>query len=83
MSRPPRGGVGRPDYARGRGAREATRSADALDFKEIMRNHEASVIEGALEACSGNQTEAARRLKMPLRTFVHKLKTLGIRRNSN
>ena len=61
---------------------EAT-TADDLDFKEIMRKHEASVIEGALAACSGNQTEAARRLKMPLRTFVHKLKTLGIRRNSD
>jgi DNA-binding NtrC family response regulator len=45
-----------------------------------MKQHEARLIEAALEACGGNQTEAARVLQVPLRTLVHKIKTLGVKR---
>jgi DNA-binding NtrC family response regulator len=50
------------------------------DLKTRVRRYEARVIEAALEASGGNQTEAARALRVPLRTLVHKITTLGLRR---
>ena len=53
---------------------------ELLDFKAEMAKHEIDVILRALELTNYNQTEAAKRLKMPLRTFVHKLKVHDIRK---
>ncbi len=50
-----------------------------LDFKDRVREFETRLIVDALRAAGGNQTEAARRLKMPLRTLVHKIKAYSIR----
>jgi len=64
----------------GAAAAEATQAAgSAEDFRARMQRHEAEVIEEALGACNGNQTLAARRLVMPLRTLVHKIRTLGLK----
>ena len=52
---------------------------ELLDFKTEMAKHEIDVIVRALELTDFNQTEAARRLNMPLRTFVHKMKVHDIR----
>ena len=50
------------------------------DFKTQMQQAEIEVIVRALRRTQLNQTEAARLLQMPLRTLVHKMKVLDIRR---
>jgi DNA-binding NtrC family response regulator len=50
------------------------------DFRTRMERLEVVLLTEALREASWNQTETARRLQMPLRTLVHKLKMLGIRR---
>lgn len=50
------------------------------DFRTRMEQLEARVLMDALARTSGNQTQAARLLDMPLRTLVHKIKVLGITR---
>ena len=50
------------------------------DFKTQMQQAEIEVIVRALRRTQLNQTEAARLLRMPLRTLVHKMKVLDIRR---
>jgi DNA-binding NtrC family response regulator len=50
------------------------------DFKGMMQRYEAEVIVEALRCEGWNQTRAARRLDMPLRTFAHKMKVHGIRK---
>lgn len=52
---------------------------EMIDFKTQMQQHEVKVILHALERSDFNQTKAAKRLNMPLRTFVHKMKVLQIR----
>ena len=54
---------------------------ELLDFKSEMAKHEIEVIVRALRLTDNNQTEAARRLKMPLRTLVHKIKVHDIKRH--
>lgn len=49
-------------------------------FRAAMRRYEAKLILAALRAAEGNQTEAAKRLQLPRRTFQHKIKLHGIRR---
>ena len=44
-----------------------------------MQGYEAEMIMGALRAAGDNQTEAARRLEMPLRTLVRKIKALALK----
>ncbi|MEZ4221745.1 MAG: sigma 54-interacting transcriptional regulator [Polyangiaceae bacterium] len=61
------------------GALEA--AAEVEDFRSKMARLEAEVLLEALDACGGNQTQAARRLQMPLRTLVHKIKALDIRKS--
>jgi DNA-binding NtrC family response regulator/pSer/pThr/pTyr-binding forkhead associated (FHA) protein len=51
-----------------------------IDLKTSVRRYEAKLIVDALRAAGGNQTHAAQRLSLPLRTLVHKLKTLGIKK---
>ena len=47
-----------------------------------MRRYEAHLIVQALRHAGGNQTRAAKSLKVPLRTLVHKIKTLEIPRSA-
>jgi two-component system, NtrC family, response regulator AtoC len=51
---------------------------EAADFKSQMTRAEIQILVNALERTAWNQTEAAHRLQMPLRTLVHKIKKLGI-----
>ena len=54
------------------------------DFKERVRQQtqklETEMIVEALRRTNGNQTEAAKLLNMPVRTFTHKMKELGIKK---
>ena len=56
-----------------------------VDFKERVRQQtralETEMIVEALRRAEGNQTEAARLLKMPVRTLAHKMKELGIKKS--
>ena len=62
----------------------AVRIGAGVDFKELVkeqtRAYETNLILAALEQIKGNQTEAARLLGMPVRTFTHKVKELGIKK---
>ena len=51
------------------------------DFKDRVRQYETQLILDALERAGGNQTQAAKLLRMPLRTLVHKLKQYGIKKH--
>jgi DNA-binding NtrC family response regulator len=59
-------------------------SDEPLDFKdrikERTRTFETEIIVEALRRARGNQTEAAKLLKMPVRTLAHKMKELGIKK---
>jgi DNA-binding NtrC family response regulator len=57
----------------------ALAAGEDLDFRERMKAIETELIVDALKKAQGNQTEAAKILRMPLRTLVHKLKAYGIR----
>jgi DNA-binding NtrC family response regulator len=50
------------------------------DFRARMDQLEAAVLTHALEQAGYNQSETARRLGMPLRTLVHKIREHGIKR---
>jgi DNA-binding NtrC family response regulator len=52
--------------------------AGDLDFKTRVQQFEIGLIRQALASTSGNQTEAAKLLRIPLRTLAHKVKTFGI-----
>ncbi|MCA9664275.1 MAG: sigma 54-interacting transcriptional regulator [Myxococcales bacterium] len=54
-------------------------AGEDLDFKTRIRNYEIALIADALEACGGNQSLAARRLRIPRRTLVRKLREYGLR----
>jgi two-component system, NtrC family, response regulator AtoC len=45
-----------------------------------VKKYEVDLMLDALRRTRGNQTEAARLLKMPLRTLVHKLRAYGIKK---
>lgn len=53
---------------------------DNADYRERLRQFETEMILGALQKANGNQTEAAKSLGLPLRTFVHKIQTYGIKK---
>jgi DNA-binding NtrC family response regulator len=50
------------------------------DFKNRVRQYEIELILDALRRADGNQTQAAKMLRMPLRTLVHKMRALDIRK---
>jgi DNA-binding NtrC family response regulator len=52
----------------------------ALDFKTLVRRHEADLILSALHRCGWNRTRASEQLEVPLRTLMHKIQSLGIKR---
>jgi len=54
----------------------------ALDLKLRVQEHEQALIRAALAEEGGNQTQAARRLQMPRRTLVYKLKAYDIDPNA-
>jgi Nif-specific regulatory protein len=61
------------------GPQRSARAPDMRDdtrmrFKERVRNFEVQLIVAALRETGGNQSAAARRLRMPLRTLTHKLR---------
>ncbi|UQA58458.1 sigma 54-interacting transcriptional regulator [Polyangium aurulentum] len=67
------------------GDRDSVPPASALSeegggLRARMARHEAEIIVEALRESQWNQTEAARKLEMPLRTLVHRMKTLGIKK---
>lgn len=51
-----------------------------VEFKDRVRQYETDLILDALRRATGNQTQAAKLLRMPLRTLVHKIKTYGIQK---
>lgn len=51
---------------------------DALPLRERVARFEASAIEGALRACEGNQSEAARRLGITRASLIDKCKRYGV-----
>lgn len=54
--------------------------AGAADMKSQMQRYEAVLIYNALKKVGWNQSEAARELRIPLRTLVHKIKVYGIKK---
>ena len=73
-----------PERLRHPGGEHAAAAGDTggedLDFKELVLRYECRLIIEALRSSGWNQSEAARRLRMPRRTLVHKMKALGIRK---
>ena len=59
-------------------------AGEVVDFKERVKQQtralETEMIVEALKRSNGSQTEAARLLKMPVRTLAHKMKELGIKK---
>ena len=62
----------------GRTVDAVQRGLRALDLKARVQEHEQNLICAALAEANGNQSEAARRLQMPRRTLVYKLKAFDI-----
>jgi DNA-binding NtrC family response regulator len=54
--------------------------ADDAGFKARLQRYEAGLIVEALRDAGWNQTAAAHALGMPLRTLVHKIRALGIKK---
>jgi two-component system, NtrC family, response regulator AtoC len=78
-SRPPLLAMYPPE---GPGARLTPSSGteESADLKMKLQRYESQLILEALRTARWNQTEAARQLGMPLRTLVHKIKVLGIKK---
>ena len=66
-----------PPRIRGQAVRHDQEDA-SLDFKSRIFRYEKELIENALRACGGNQTQAAALLRMPLRTLVFKIKSFNL-----
>ncbi|HEY8211712.1 MAG TPA: sigma 54-interacting transcriptional regulator [Myxococcaceae bacterium] len=62
-------------------ARSARTYAELQDkLKDWTQEKERELLLDALQRHGGNQTEAARALQMPLRTLVHKIRALGLKK---
>jgi DNA-binding NtrC family response regulator len=74
------------ERVRGGGGRAQTQidvddnAVEETDYRERVRKFETDLIIRALHKANGNQTEAAKALNLPLRTFVHKIQTYGIKK---
>ena len=64
----------------GMSATRARKTDDHAPIRERLAAYERQLILDALTACAGNQTQAARRLGMPLRTLARKIKEYDLRR---
>jgi DNA-binding NtrC family response regulator len=62
----------------GDAAPQESETPDGLSFRQHIRNLEVALIMAALRATSGNQRRAAARLRIPLRTLVHKIHSYGL-----
>jgi DNA-binding NtrC family response regulator len=62
-----------------RNAGERADGDEVQDFRQRIQRYEMELILEALRATGWNQSEAARRLHMPLRTMVRKIQTYGLR----
>jgi DNA-binding NtrC family response regulator len=51
---------------------------EGLDYKARLQRYEVRLIREALQACEGNRTRAAQRLRIPLRTLMYKIQAFGI-----
>ncbi len=71
--------VGAPRPSANDGSTPEPEAEEGGDFKTRVRNFETRLIVDALRRTDGNQTAAAKLLRMPLRTLVHKIKTYSIR----
>jgi DNA-binding NtrC family response regulator len=60
-------------------APEPNEGAAGGRFADLVRNYETQLIREALSNANGNQTKAAELLAMPLRTFVYKIRSYGLR----
>ena len=58
---------------------DAGTTDEVHDFRRRIQRFEAELILEALQAAGWNQTEAARRLHMPLRSMVRKIQAYGLR----
>ncbi|MDX2023065.1 MAG: sigma 54-interacting transcriptional regulator [Deltaproteobacteria bacterium] len=65
----------------GKSLSETMQVGTAGDLRERLRAYEAQLILDALGACQWNQTEAARLLKLPVRTLAHKITQLDLKRH--
>jgi two-component system, NtrC family, response regulator AtoC len=73
------GGPGAPSPgAQGASATLAGDPGEGVPFRDRVRQFERQLMVDALERCGGNQSEAARRLGMPRRTFVSKVREYGL-----
>ena len=75
--------ITRDDLPDSFGARQAPGADDGLldedmDYKTRIQQYEKKLICAALAETGGNQTQAAKRLRMPLRTLVFKIRSLEI-----
>ncbi|MGK3960842.1 sigma 54-interacting transcriptional regulator [Sorangium sp. So ce118] len=59
---------------------EVEDASEGDDLRSQVARYEAHIILEALNASGGNQKAAAASLGLPLRTLIHKMKSLGIRR---
>jgi DNA-binding NtrC family response regulator len=70
-----------PTAERAAGAPSPDDSQDPdADFKSRVRSYEVDLILDALRRTSGNQTEAAKLLRMPVRTLAHKIAQYGLKK---
>ncbi len=51
---------------------------DDVDYKTRIQRYEKKLILAALTETDGNQTQAAKKLRIPLRTLVFKIRNLGV-----
>jgi DNA-binding NtrC family response regulator len=70
-----------PVPAAGSSPPEPVPAADpAADFRTRVKSYEVDLILDALRRTGGNQTEAARLLRMPVRTLAHKIQLYGLKK---
>ena len=74
----PRAPVSLPDELPAEPGDTSARIASGEDFRSHMENVEIRVLLAGLRDAGWNQSAAARRLKMPLRTLVHKIRVYGL-----
>jgi DNA-binding NtrC family response regulator len=57
---------------------QAKSTLDSQTLRDRVKEFEAQLIRETLRQTGGNQSEAARRLRVPLRSLVRKIKQYGI-----
>ncbi len=71
-----------PAPEQGQEAADSSQAGDrARELRHRVQQFEARLIRETLETVNWSRSDAARLLKMPLRTLAHKIKVLGIKKN--